>query len=89
VTADGAVESLAVDAWLDAARTALAEQAGLPPAALELDEATAGTLLELARIAAHDSGARTNAPLVCFLAGRAVERGGDLDELVAAVRGAD
>ena len=32
-------------------------------------------LLQLARIAAHDSGERTNAPLVCYLVGLAVGRG--------------
>jgi hypothetical protein len=31
-------------------------------------------LLQLARIAAHDSGERTNAPLVCYLVGLAVGR---------------
>jgi hypothetical protein len=43
------------------------------------------TLLDLARIAAHDSGARTNAPLLCYLVGRAQSRA-DLDTLADAVR---
>jgi hypothetical protein len=38
---------------------------------LELDAATEATLLDVARVAAHESGARTNAPLVAYLIGRA------------------
>ena len=41
------------------------------------------TLLDLARIAAHESGDRTNAPLLCYLLGRA---GGELDRLAEIVR---
>jgi len=37
----------------------------------ELSDAEQETLLDLARIAAHESGDRTNAPLLCFLLGRA------------------
>jgi Domain of unknown function (DUF6457) len=74
-----------MDAWLQDARTALAEAAGLQPDELDLSDEDAATLLDLARIAAHDSGERTNAPLLCYLVGRA--RGGaDLDTLADAVR---
>ena len=45
------------------------------------DETT--TLLELARIAAHESGDRRNAPLLCYLLGRA---GGDVERLAEIVR---
>jgi len=48
-----------------------------------LTEAEANTLLEVARIAAHESGDRRNAPLLCFLLGRA---GGDLEALAEIVR---
>ena len=41
------------------------------------------TLLDLARIAAHEGGERTNAPLLCYLLGRA---GGELDTLAEIVR---
>jgi hypothetical protein len=41
------------------------------------------TLLDLARIAAHDGGERTNAPLLCYLLGHA---GGELDTLAEIVR---
>ena len=37
------------------------------------------------RIAAHESGERTNAPLLCYLVGRA-QGGADLDTLADAVR---
>ena len=67
------------------ARNALASAAGLPPEELELDEHSVETLLDLARIAAHESGERTNAPLLCYLVGRA--RGdADLGKLADAVR---
>lgn len=49
----------------------MAEAAGLAAEELELDAETARELLDLARIAAHESGERTNAPLLCFLLGRA------------------
>jgi hypothetical protein len=74
-----------MDAWLREARDALARAAGVPPEQLELDEEETRTLLDLARIAAHDSGERTNAPLLCYLVGLA--RGGaELNELAEAVR---
>ena len=71
--------------WLSRARDALAETSGLPPEELELDAATTATLLDLARVAAHESGHRVNAPLLCYLIGRA-ERGATFSELEAALR---
>jgi hypothetical protein len=71
----------ALDAWLSEARDAVADQAGVPPAELELDQAAVDQLLELARLAAHASGDRRNAPLLCFLIGRAGD-GVDLGSLV-------
>jgi len=61
--------------WLSRQADAL----GVDP--LTDDEQT--TLLDLARIAAHDGGERTNAPLLCYLLGRA---GGELDTLAEIVR---
>jgi hypothetical protein len=43
------------------------------------------TLLDLAGHAAHESGARTNAPLLCYLVGRA-QGTADLETLADAVR---
>jgi hypothetical protein len=74
-----------VDDWLTEARDALASEAGLDPAALELSGEDSRILLDLARIAAHDSGERINAPLLCYLVGRAQGSRG-LDELAEAVR---
>jgi hypothetical protein len=73
-----------VDEWLTGARDALAEAASISAEELELDDDDARTLLDLARIAAHKSE-RTNAPLLCYLLGRA-QRDATLDELAAAVR---
>jgi len=74
-----------MDAWLSRARDAVAAAAGVEPSTLELEDADTTTLLDLARIAAHESGERTNAPLLCYLIGRAQGRAG-LDELADAVR---
>ena len=76
---------LAMDQWLSDARDALAQTSGVPTERLELDDEAVRELLELARVAAHDSGERTNAPLLCYLVGRAQD-GASLDELADAVR---
>ena len=73
-----------MDAWLTDVRNAIADATGIPAADLEIGEDEAGELLSLARIAAHDSGERTNAPLLTYLAGVAVGRGAELDRVVAA-----
>jgi Domain of unknown function (DUF6457) len=72
-----------VDAWLTEARDALARESAVEE--LELSDDDVATLLELARIAAHESGERTNAPLLCYLVGRA-QQGASLDDLADAVR---
>jgi hypothetical protein len=74
-----------VDAWLADARDALAAATGTPSERLELSSDDEAILLDLARIAAHESGERTNAPLLCYLVGRA-QGDADLDALAAAVR---
>jgi Domain of unknown function (DUF6457) len=74
-----------VDPWLTRARDALVAEAGITPEQLELTSTEAQTLLDLARIAAHKSGERTNAPLLCYLVGRA-QRGDELEALADAVR---
>jgi hypothetical protein len=63
-----------VDSWLSDVRNRIAERAGIPPEELELDSDTEATLLDLARVAAHESGERKNAPLLCYLAGRVAGR---------------
>lgn len=68
-----------MDAWLTSAAESLGVE-GVQPA-------EADTLLELARLAAHESGDRRNAPLLCYLVGVAAARTGHgIDELAAAVR---
>lgn len=74
-----------MDAWLRDVADAVAAAAGVPPQELELSDEDAATLLDLARIAAHESGERTNAPLLCYLLGRA-QGAADLDSLADAVR---
>jgi len=48
-----------------------------------LDEDEQAALLDVARLAAHESGDRRNAPLLCYLLGRA---GGDVAALTEIVR---
>jgi Domain of unknown function (DUF6457) len=75
-----------VDAWLQSARDSIAKASGVPAVDLELDAADVRTLLDLARVAAHDSGERTNAPLLCYLMGRAAARSdAGLDAIADAV----
>ncbi len=74
--------------WLEQARDRLAAATGEDPAALDLDQQTVDDLLDLARLAARDSGERTSAPLLCYLVGLAQgRRGGDLSDIVDAVVG--
>ena len=71
--------------WLSARADALAQAGPAPRASLDLDPPEIELLLDLAGYAAHDSGARTNAPLLCYLLGRATAGGASLHELAAAV----
>jgi hypothetical protein len=78
-----------VDEWMKLARARIAESAGEEPGAYDLSAKEIDEILELARIAAHESGERTNAPLLCYLVGLARGRtGGDLADLVDAATGA-
>jgi hypothetical protein len=79
-----------VDIWLSSAVDAVAATAGVSRASLDLSDADVEKLLELARIAAHDSGERTNAPLICYLVGRSVAASGKaLEDVAAAVPSRD
>jgi hypothetical protein len=75
-----------VNQWLTQRAEALADAAGVDRATLELAPCEIETLLDLAGFAAHESGARTNAPLLCYLVGRAQGPGRSLDELAGIVR---
>jgi hypothetical protein len=77
-----------MDDWLSSARDRLAEASGQGTESLDLSQAEIDELLELARIAAHESGERINAPLLCYLVGLARGRtGADLTGLVDATVG--
>ena len=77
-----------MDDWLRQARDRLAEAAGEDPASLDLTQEAIDELLELARVAAHESGERINAPLLCYLAGLVhARRGGELADYVDAAIG--
>jgi hypothetical protein len=75
-----------VNDWLSARADALAAAAGIDRAELELSDAEVDRLLQLAGHAAHASGARTNAPLLCYLVGVARASGASLEQLDESVR---
>jgi hypothetical protein len=60
-------------------------KAAAPLGDVDLSDGDVETLLDLARIAAHESGDRRNAPLLCYLVGRA-QGSRSLDEVAEAVR---
>jgi hypothetical protein len=74
--------------WISEVTARIADASGLDATALALDAAEAETLLRLAAFGAHESGDRTNAPLLCHVLGRAVALGAPLDQLARAVEGA-
>jgi hypothetical protein len=67
--------------WLEQARQRLTEAVGDDESLFELTDADTHELLELARIAAHASGERTNAPLVSYMVG--VARGRHAERTLA------
>ena len=73
--------------WISDMTTRIADATDIPVALLAIDTDDADLLLRLAGIAAHESGERTNAPLLCHVLGRAVARGAPLDELANIVEG--
>lgn len=75
--------------WLHRSIASVAERTNLDASALEPSLAVRKALLDVARVAAHTSGDRTNAPLLCYVLGQAVARGANLDEAIAAVKALD
>jgi hypothetical protein len=73
--------------WMQQARADLAQAVGDLPASIPLSQTDIDQILELARVAAHESGERPTAPVVTYLAG--IVRGRhpetDLSDLVDAV----
>jgi hypothetical protein len=72
--------------WITEITLQLASATNLDPADLMVDVIAKDTLLELAGVAAHTSGDRTNAPLLCHVIGRALARGASLDDCARVVR---
>jgi Domain of unknown function (DUF6457) len=69
-------KGVGVDRWLRRAANNLALGAGVHPEELHLTRAEVDLLLDLAGSAARESGTRANAPLYCYLLGRAAALGG-------------
>jgi hypothetical protein len=65
-----------VHEWLSDAADRLAAASGIPREQLELSNDEIDRLLDLAGSAAHESGARLNAPLLTHLVGRAAAASG-------------
>jgi hypothetical protein len=72
--------------WITELTLQLARATNVDPTDLMLDAIARETLLELAGIAAHASGDRTNAPLLCHVLGLAVAAGATLDDCTRVVR---
>jgi hypothetical protein len=72
-----------VHQWLEELATRLSAETGTPREELELTPAEIDALLRFAGDAAHGSGARTNAPLACYLLGVAAARSGKRAEALA------
>lgn len=75
--------------WFERVNAAVAEAVGMDPASIAPSSADIETLLDVARIAAHDSGDRKNAPVLCYVLGLARAGGATLEELAAVVRSAE
>lgn len=73
-------------AWIDDVTDHVARSCGIDAQAIALEPGDADVLLDVAAVAAHRSGERTNAPLLCHVLGRARAQGVPLDVLEAAVR---
>ena len=74
--------------WISEVSSRLAAATGLDAGALAVSETDADTLLRLAAVAAHDTGDRTNAPILCHVLGRAVALGAPLDDLARVIESA-
>lgn len=74
--------------WLEQVSEKMAAVSGQNPASLRITRDQMQELLDLAGVAAHSSGNRTNAPLLCYVLGLAVGRGAVLSELAEVVRDA-
>jgi hypothetical protein len=77
-----------VDAWLQQAAKRLARRAHIAADQLQISDEEIESLLEDAGHAPHESGSRTNAPLYCYLLGKASSLSGiDVARLQGSSRG--
>jgi len=74
--------------WIADMTSRIAQATGIDAGALAIDADDAEELLRLAGVAAHTSGDRTNAPLLCHVLGRAVALGAPLASLARVIDGA-
>lgn len=74
--------------WINDLTNQIAKEHSLDPQSISVSESEAEVLLDLAGLAAHSSGARTNAPLLCHVLGRARSQGVSLEALSETVRAA-
>ena len=72
-------------AWMHEVIESIANETRLGAESLTVPPAEVSGLLDVARIAAHVSGDRTNAPILCYVLGLAVARGARLEDLVKVV----
>ncbi|HEX9775329.1 MAG TPA: hypothetical protein VGB83_07095 [Actinomycetota bacterium] len=71
--------------WLHAIVSSLADRSGVEADALLPSAEERRALLDVARVASHASGERTNAPLLCYVLGRLAAGGGSLTDAIAIV----
>lgn len=71
--------------WISDMTARIAAATGIDAQTLAVGDADAQELLRLAGVAAHTSGDRTNAPLLCHVLGRAVALGAPLDSLACVI----
>jgi len=74
--------------WISDMTRRIADATGIAETVLTVDADDTDLLLRLAGIAAHESGDRTNAPILCHVLGRAVALGAPIDDLANIVEGA-
>ena len=71
--------------WISDITTRITTATGIDAGMLSIEADDAEELLRLAGVAAHTSGDRTNAPLLCHVLGRAVALGAPLEVLARVV----
>lgn len=71
--------------WMHEVIESIATQTKLRAESLSVPPSEVTGLLDVARIAAHVSGDRTNAPILCYVLGLAVARGARFEDVVSIV----